>query len=189
SRKSTSTPLTSAIQTSGFWSTRLGSIQAGSMRCACSASEMTRARPSVPYVDGPDWQAFFLDVLNGLAACGHMSGLFARKLCPLALMKSDCEGPYQCCGLYARGTEQGVLRRRCRPVVRHVEVSPSPNSLSLGLLPGVTVTSPAPYAGSNMSLRNVSPLVIMAQMTRASLLASATEASRADFFFSRSAAS
>src|ERR1019366_6835847 len=82
--------------------------------------------PSVPYVDGPDWQAFFLDVLNGLAACGHMSGLFARKPCPLALMKSDCEGPYQCCGLYARGTEQGVLRRRCRPVVHHVEVSPSP---------------------------------------------------------------
>src|ERR1019366_2050261 len=77
---------------------------------------------------------FFLDVLNGLAACGHMSGLFARKPCPLALMKSDCEGPYQCCGLYARGTEQGVLRRRCRPVVHHVEVSPSPNSLFLGLL-------------------------------------------------------
>jgi len=41
----------------------------------------------VPYVDDPDWQAFFLDVLNGMAACGHMSGLVARKLCPLALMK------------------------------------------------------------------------------------------------------
>src|ERR1019366_5932577 len=108
-------------------------------------------------VDNIGGKRFFLDVLNGLAACGHMSGLFARKPCPLALMKSDCEGPYQCCGLYTRGTEQGVLRRRCRPVVHHVEVSPSPNSLSLGLLPRVTVTSPAPYAGSNMSLRNVSP--------------------------------
>jgi hypothetical protein len=28
-------------------------------------------------VDGPDWQVVFAAV-NGLAACGHMSGLLAR---------------------------------------------------------------------------------------------------------------
>ena len=27
--------------------------------------------------------------LNGLVGCGHMSGLVARRICPLALMKSD----------------------------------------------------------------------------------------------------
>src|SRR5450759_594831 len=115
-----------------------------------AGSKRTNRRPLCHMWTALIGKRFFLDVLNGLAACGHMSGLFARKPCPLALMKSDCEGPYQCCGLYARGTEQGVLRRRCRPVVHHVEVSPSPNSLSLGLLPGVTVTSPAPYAGSRL---------------------------------------
>jgi len=88
--------------------------------------------------------------------------------------------------LNARGTERGVLRRRCRPVVHHVEVSPSPNSLSLDYSWELRLRSRCLTPIRILSLRNASPLVIIAQMIRASLLASATEASRADFFFSRS---
>src|ERR1700730_6447379 len=44
------------------------------------------------------WQALFF-ALNGLVGCGHMSGLVARRICPLALMKSDDQNPYQICEL------------------------------------------------------------------------------------------
>ena len=37
----------------------------------------------------------FFDVLNDLVDCGHMSGLLARSIFPLALMKSDNLDPYQ----------------------------------------------------------------------------------------------
>jgi hypothetical protein len=40
-------------------------------------------------------------VLNGLVGCGHMSGLVARRICPLALTKSDDRNPYQICELQA----------------------------------------------------------------------------------------
>ena len=45
------------------------------------------------YVDGLMASTFF--ALNGLVGCGHMSGLVARRICPLALMKSDDQNPYQ----------------------------------------------------------------------------------------------
>jgi hypothetical protein len=32
---------------------------------------------------------------NDLVGCGHMSGLFARSIFPLALMLSDDRDPYQ----------------------------------------------------------------------------------------------
>jgi hypothetical protein len=35
----------------------------------------------------------FFDVSNDLVDCGHMSGLLARSIFPLALMKSDNLGP------------------------------------------------------------------------------------------------
>jgi hypothetical protein len=41
----------------------------------------------------------FFGASNDLVDCGHMSGLFARNVCPLALMKSDDEDPYQDCEL------------------------------------------------------------------------------------------
>ena len=37
----------------------------------------------------------FFDVSNDLVDCGHMSGLLARSIFPLALMKSDNLDPYQ----------------------------------------------------------------------------------------------
>jgi hypothetical protein len=42
------------------------------------------------------WQALFF-ALNGLVGCGHMSGLVARRICPLALMKSDDRESLQIC--------------------------------------------------------------------------------------------
>jgi hypothetical protein len=45
------------------------------------------------YVDGLMASTFFF-ALNGLVGCGHMSGLVARRICPLALMKSDDQNPY-----------------------------------------------------------------------------------------------
>jgi hypothetical protein len=43
-------------------------------------------------------------VLNGLVGCGHMSGLVARRICPL--MKSDDRNPYQICELQAHVSQQ-----------------------------------------------------------------------------------
>jgi len=43
----------------------------------------------------------FFDVSNDLVDCGHMSGLLARSIFPLALMKSDNLDPYQICELCA----------------------------------------------------------------------------------------
>jgi hypothetical protein len=54
------------------------------------------------------WQALFF-ALNGLVGCGHISGLVARRICPLALMKSDDRNPYQICELQAH-----VSWRPCR---------------------------------------------------------------------------
>jgi hypothetical protein len=47
--------------------------------------------------------------LNGLVGCGHMSGLVARRICPLALMKSDDRNPYQICELQTHVSQQVVL--------------------------------------------------------------------------------
>lgn len=47
----------------------------------------------------PRMASVFLGTSNDLVGCGHMSGLFARSVCPLALMKSDDEDPYQDCEL------------------------------------------------------------------------------------------
>ena len=53
--------------------------------------------------------------LNGLVGCGHMSGLVARRICPLALMKSDDQNPYQICELQAHVSQQVVFGLRWRP--------------------------------------------------------------------------
>jgi hypothetical protein len=58
------------------------------------------------YVDGLMASTFF--ALNGLVGCGHMSGLVARRTCPLALMKSDDRNPYQICELQAHVSQQVV---------------------------------------------------------------------------------
>src|ERR1700731_1271902 len=65
------------------------------------------------YVDGLMASTFF--VLNGLVGCGHMSGLVARRICPLALMKSDDRNPYQICELQAHVSQQVVFGLRWRP--------------------------------------------------------------------------
>jgi hypothetical protein len=43
----------------------------------------------------------FFDVLNDLVDCGHMPGLLARRIFPLALMKFDNLDSYQICELCA----------------------------------------------------------------------------------------
>jgi hypothetical protein len=45
----------------------------------------------------------------------HMSGLAARRICPLALMKSDDQNPYQICELQAHVSQQVVFGLRWRP--------------------------------------------------------------------------
>jgi len=65
------------------------------------------------YVDGLMASTFF--ALNGLVGCGHMSGLMARRICPLALMKSDDRNPYQICELQAHVSQQVVFGLRWRP--------------------------------------------------------------------------
>ena len=78
------------------------------------------------YVDGPGWQAFF-DGVNGLVGCGHMSGLLARRIWPLALMKSDGLGPDHCGELCAHDDSRVVLGFGGGHVVHHVSLR-SPNS-------------------------------------------------------------
>jgi len=50
----------------------------------------------------PNGKRFFV-ASNDLVVCGHMSGLFVRNTCPLALMKSDDRGSYQDHELCAHG--------------------------------------------------------------------------------------
>jgi hypothetical protein len=60
--------------------TPLGSLRFWLSSCPASAP--------VRHMWTASWQALFF-ALNGLVGCGHMSGLVARRICPLALMKSD----------------------------------------------------------------------------------------------------
>ena len=53
------------------------------------------ALPSVTYVDGRDWQAFFSLSFERLGGLRSYVRPMCAEPCPLALMKSDCEGPYQ----------------------------------------------------------------------------------------------
>jgi hypothetical protein len=66
------------------------------------------------YVDGLMASTFFF-ALNGLVGCGHMSGLVARRICPVALMKSDDQKPYQICELQAHVSQQVVFGLRWQP--------------------------------------------------------------------------
>jgi hypothetical protein len=126
-------------------------------------------------------QALFL---NGLVGCGHMSGLVARRICPLALMKSDDQNPYQICELQAHVSQQTVFGLRWRPCR-----SSRFNALAK-LQTVIYATAPwiclqegrRPSAFANISARKISPVLIIAQMIRASLLASATVTRRAGFF-------
>src|SRR6202043_1527320 len=113
-----------------------------------------------------------------------MSGLVARRICPLALMKSDDQNPYQICELQAHVSQQvvfGLRWRACR--------SSRFNALAK-LQTVICATAPwiclqegrRPYAFANISARKISPVLIIAQMIRASLLASATVTRRAGFF-------
>src|ERR1700675_1549078 len=134
------------------------------------------------YVDGLMASTFF--ALNGLVGCGHMSGLVARRICPLALMKSDDQNPYQICELQAHVSQQVVFGLRWRPCR-----SSRFNALAK-LQTVICATAPwiclqegrRPYAFANISARKISPVLIIAQMIRASLLASATVTRRAGFF-------
>jgi len=52
--------------------------------------------PSEPFPchmwTAPLGKRFFVGAVKLVAGFGHMSGLLARRVCPLALMKFDCEG-------------------------------------------------------------------------------------------------
>src|SRR3984893_18513984 len=120
--------------------------------------------------------------LNGLVGCAHMSGLVARRICPLALMKSDDQNPYQICELQAHVSHVFGLRwRPCR--------SSRFNALAK-LQTVICATAPwlclqegrRPYAFANISARKISPVLIIAQMIRASVLGSATVTRRGEFF-------
>jgi hypothetical protein len=122
--------------------------------------------------------------LNGLVGCDHMSGLVARRICPLALMKSDDQNPYQICELHAHVSQQVVFGLRWRPCR-----SSRFNALAK-LQTVICATAPwirlqegwRPYAFTNISARKISPVLIIAKIIRASLLASATVTRRAGFF-------
>ena len=97
--------------------------------------------------------------LNGLVGCGHMSGLVARRICPLALMKSDDQNPYQICELQAHVSQQVVFGLRWRPCR-----SSRFNALAK-LQTVICATAPwiclqerqRPYAFANISARKMAP--------------------------------
>jgi hypothetical protein len=49
----------------------------------------------MPSVDGRDWQAFFSLSFERIGGLRSYVRPMCAEPCPLALMKSDCEGPYQ----------------------------------------------------------------------------------------------
>jgi hypothetical protein len=55
----------------------------------------------------PNGKLFF-DVTNDLVSFSHMSGLLVRQRWPLALMISDCRGPYHCGELEAHDGWRGI---------------------------------------------------------------------------------
>ena len=126
----------------------------------------------------------FFDVSNDLVDCGHMSGLLGGAYVR-GMMKSDDREPYQRSELYALDNQQAVPGLRWRPCrssrlvalakVEPVKISPV-NTPCGGERP--------PYAFANISVREHSPVFIIAQRIRASLFASATVTSRAGFFAS-----
>ncbi len=68
--------------------------------------ELSSVSACESYVCGLMASTFF--ALNGLVDCGHMSGLVARRICPLALMKSDDQNQ-------AHVSQQVVFGLRWRP--------------------------------------------------------------------------
>lgn len=62
-----------------------------------------------------------------MIGCGHMSGLLVRRMCPLALMKSDDRVPYQRGELCAHDIKRVVPGFGGNRVVHHVSLR-LPNS-------------------------------------------------------------
>src|SRR2546430_14656107 len=75
----------------------------------------TSPSPSVSYVDGPPWQAFFwrFERLGRLRS--YVRPVSVRSICPRALMKSDDRGPYQPRELFADDNQRVVPGLRWRP--------------------------------------------------------------------------
>jgi hypothetical protein len=86
-------------------------------RCPSSEFLVSSVSTYETYVDGLMASTFF--ALNGLVGCGHMPGLVARRICPLALMKSDDQNPYQIWELQAHVSQQVVFGLRWRPCGKH----------------------------------------------------------------------
>jgi hypothetical protein len=102
-----------------------------------------------------------------LVGCGRVSGLLMRRVWPLALLRGS--GPQQ-----SRTLRRSVLTQRALPIPErpylHYVVVPSPigaADLSAGVVHAATGSSGSLY---------LSPWTMMAQATRAILLASATAA-------------
>ncbi|WP_210178226.1 hypothetical protein, partial [Methylosinus sp. R-45379] len=86
-----------------------------------------RARRFLTVICGRPSLASTFDVSNDLIGCGHMSGLLVRRICPLALMKSDDRDPYQSGELCAHDGERVVPGFGCDRVVHHASLR-LPNS-------------------------------------------------------------
>ena len=136
---------------------------------------------SATYVDGPMASTFFAS--NDLVGFGHMSGLLARKHVPLALMKSDDPDPCQSDELCAHvALQRGIPELRWRPCRSSRLCACQSRTRTGGTpLPRLLLEDGAgcSHAFANISPRNASPVFMIAQRIRASLLASATEIGRA----------
>jgi hypothetical protein len=121
--------------------------------------------------------------LDGLVGCGHMSGLVARRICPLALMKFDDRNPYQICELQAHVSQQVVFGLRWRVSVIASQCACQTSNCDLCNCSVIFLQEGRRlYAFANISAWKISPVLIIAQMIRASLLAIATVTRRASFF-------
>src|SRR5208282_1382675 len=93
-------------------------MRAWSFRCP-SPEPYCLTRPVSEHDQPHMWTAapgkHFFDVSNDLVDCGHMSGLLARSIFPLALMKSDNLDPYHIRELCAHEVWRVVPDLRWRP--------------------------------------------------------------------------
>src|SRR5271166_2869704 len=126
----------------------------------------------------PRWQGLF-DVRTGLVGCGHMSGLFGA-----ALMSAGLDEVRR---LWSLIIAPSLMLMTARGVSLASVVDHCRSSRLVALAKLLKSGDFVPYALANTSWRKTSPVVMIAQQIRASLLASAT-ATRRSGFLARSAA-
>src|SRR5215469_1818674 len=82
--------------------------------------------------------------------CGHMSGLLAQSVSPLALMKSDNQESHQGCELHAHATDWAAPGLRWRPLSFITSLLRLPNFNQLNLHSNIAMRNSSSRFGEHL---------------------------------------